>query len=141
MVISFGEVLSSLLKACPCQGYLLPMVAKWNESDRGSLFVRRCRLVGVRGVSLQSYRYAWAERAKTAGFPERFAQEALGHKSQAVHRAYAKKAQVRVPCLEDWERHMKDKIVKMEFGDSSGLAPVAKKPSDTCDFPASASAP
>lgn len=28
-----------------------------------------------------------AERAKTCGYPERFAQEALGHNSKAVHRA------------------------------------------------------
>ena len=34
---------------------------------------------------------AWAERAKTCGYPERFAQAALGHNSKAVHRAYAKK--------------------------------------------------
>jgi integrase len=115
VVISFGEAVTRILEACPRQGYLLPMVANWNESDRGSIFSRRCRLVGVKGVSLHSYRYAWAERAKTAGFPERFAQEALGHKSQAVHRAYAKKAQVRVPCLEDWERQMKDKVVRLAF--------------------------
>jgi hypothetical protein len=30
-----------------------------------------------RAVTLHSYRYAWAERAKTVGHPERFAQEAL----------------------------------------------------------------
>ena len=29
-------------------------------------------------MSLHSYRYAWAERAKQAGYPERFAQEAPG---------------------------------------------------------------
>jgi integrase len=51
----------------------------------------RCRQLGVQGVTLHSYRYAWAERAKTAGYPERFAQEALGHNSKAVHRAYAKR--------------------------------------------------
>ena len=33
------------------------------------------------------FRPAWAERAKTVGYPERFAQEALGHNSKAVHRA------------------------------------------------------
>jgi hypothetical protein len=37
---------------------------------------------------------AWAERARSCGYPERFALEALGHQSKAVHRAYAKKAQV-----------------------------------------------
>lgn len=47
---------------------------------------------GIKGVTLHSYRYAWAERAKVCGYPERFAQEALGHNSKAVHRAYAKRA-------------------------------------------------
>jgi hypothetical protein len=38
------------------------------------------------------------------GFPERFAQQALGHNSMAVHRAYAKHAEVTVPSLADWEK-------------------------------------
>jgi hypothetical protein len=38
------------------------------------------------------------------GFPERFAQQALGHNSKAVHRAYAKHAEVTVPALDDWEK-------------------------------------
>lgn len=53
---------------------------------------------------MHSYRYAWAERAKTCGYPERFAQEALGHNSKAVHRAYSKNAQVTLPPLEDYEK-------------------------------------
>jgi integrase len=60
--------------------------------------------LGITGVSLHSYRYAWAERAKKAGYPERFAQEALGHNSKAVHRAYARKAQVELPSLGEYER-------------------------------------
>jgi hypothetical protein len=36
--------------------------------------------------------------------PERFAQEALGHNSEAVHRAYAKEALVKIPSLEDYEQ-------------------------------------
>jgi integrase len=60
--------------------------------------------VNITGVTLHSYRYAWAERAKTAGYPERFAQEALGHKSQAVHRSYAKRAKMLLPTLEDYEK-------------------------------------
>lgn len=50
------------------------------------------------------YRYAWAEGAKTVGYPERFAQEALGHNSKAGHRAYAKRALMKVPSLEDYEK-------------------------------------
>jgi hypothetical protein len=37
-------------------------------------------------------------------YPERFAQQALGHNSKAVHRAYAKHAEVTVPSLDDWEK-------------------------------------
>jgi integrase len=55
-------------------------------------------------VTLHSYRYAWAERAQTVGYPERFAQEALGHNSKAVHRAYAKRALMKSPSLEDYEQ-------------------------------------
>jgi hypothetical protein len=42
-----------------------------------------------------------------AGYSERFAMQALGHSSKAVHRAYAKKAQVVLPPLEDYEKRTK----------------------------------
>ena len=58
----------------------------------------------ITGVTLHSYRYAWAERAKCAGYPERFAQEALGHNSKAVHRAYARRALMKIPSLEEFEQ-------------------------------------
>ena len=45
------------------------------------------------------------------GYPERFAQEALGHNSKAVHRAYARKAKVILPSLESFARQMKAKIL------------------------------
>jgi integrase len=105
-MIHFGDAVAELLRSQPASGCLFPQIARWKESDRGKAFIRRCRLVGVSGVSLHSYRYAWAERARTCGYPERFAQEALGHNSIAVHRAYAKKAHVLIPTLEDYERKM-----------------------------------
>jgi len=105
-MIHFGDGVAEILRARPASGLLFPQVAKWKESDRAKAFIRRCRLVGVSGVSLHSYRYAWAERAKTCGYPERFAQEALGHNSKAVHRAYARKAHVVIPTLEDYEKKM-----------------------------------
>jgi integrase len=73
-------------------------------NDRAAEFYRRCKLLKLSGISLHSYRYAWAERAKSAGYPERFAQEALGHSSRAVHQAYARKAVVLVPPLEHYEK-------------------------------------
>jgi hypothetical protein len=36
--------------------------------------------------------------------PERYAQEALGHNSKAVHRAYAKNALMKIPSLEEYEQ-------------------------------------
>jgi len=74
------------------------------ENPGRLLCCQTCWQLGIKGVTLHSYRYAWAERAKTAGYPERFAQEALGHNSKAVHRAYAKKAQMKIPSLEDYEK-------------------------------------
>ena len=54
--------------------------------DRATEFKQRCDGLGISGVSLHCYRYAWAERALKCGFPERFAQQALGHNSKTVHR-------------------------------------------------------
>ena len=72
--------------------------------DRATEFKQRCQQLKIQGVTLHSYPYAWAERARSCGYPERFALEALGHQSRAVHRAYAKKAQVVISTLEDYER-------------------------------------
>ena len=101
--IHFGPAVETILRSLPTKGLLLPKIALWMEKHRAKEFKRRCVGLGIMGVSLHSYRYAWAERAKTCGYPERFAQEALGHNSKAVHRAYARKAQVRLPSLESYE--------------------------------------
>jgi integrase len=72
--------------------------------DRATEFKQRCDGLEIKGVSLHSYRYAWAERALKCGYPERFAQQALRHNSKAVHHAYSKHAEVTVPSLDDWEK-------------------------------------
>ena len=102
--LHFGDELEGLLRTRPATGPLFPKLNLLPCTRRGSVFRRRCQRLGIQGVTLHSYRYAWAERAKSCGYPERFAQEALGHGSKAVHRAYAKKAQVNLPPLEDYER-------------------------------------
>jgi hypothetical protein len=48
-----------------------------------------------------SYRYAWADRAKTVGWTERFAPEALGHHNKTVHRTHAKHALMKISSLEN----------------------------------------
>ena len=100
----FGADMEAVLLDLPATGPLFPYLATVRASDRATEFKQRCRGLKIKGVTLHSYRYAWAERAKSAGYPERFAQEALGHNSQAVHRTYAKRAQVLLPPLEDYEK-------------------------------------
>jgi len=114
----FGPTLAGILNDLPGEGLLLPRIARMKESDRAKAFTRRCILAGVSGVSLHSYRYAWAERAKVAGYPEQFAMENLGQNSKPVHRAYSRKAKVELPSLGEYERRRK------EFANRHGVEPV-----------------
>jgi hypothetical protein len=52
-----------------------------------------------------------AEVVSDALFDRRF----QGHNSKAVHAAYAKKAEVRVPSLDQWEKQMNTKVVEVQF--------------------------
>ncbi|MCI0535228.1 MAG: tyrosine-type recombinase/integrase [Verrucomicrobiales bacterium] len=103
-MIHFGPDIEAVLRRLAATGFLFPYLQTVRAGDRATEFKQRCDGLGIKGVSLHSYRYAWAERAKTCGYPERFAQEALGHNSKAVHRAYARRAQVKLPSLESYER-------------------------------------
>ena len=101
---TIGKALEKVLEQLPTTGVLFPRLSQFAANDRATRFRRRCQKAGVHGVTLHCYRYAWAERAKVVGMPERFAQAALGHNSKAIHRAYAKKAVIIAPSLEDYER-------------------------------------
>jgi len=103
-VVRFGDQLTAVFQSLPRFGPLFPEFRLKRETHRSCEFARACRRLGITGISLHSYRYAWAERAKACGYPERFAQEALGHQSKAVHRAYSRKAQVTLPPLEEYEK-------------------------------------
>ena len=103
---SISKKLETVLSHLPTTGFLFPHLSTFPANHRANVFRYHCRRAGVTGVSLHCYRYAWAERAKTVGMPERFAQAALGHGSKAIHRAYAKKAQIIVPSLEEYEIKM-----------------------------------
>ncbi len=101
---TISTTLEKVLQHLPTTGVLFPNLSKFSANDRASRFRRRCHTAGVTGITLHCYRYAWAERAKVVGMPERFAQAALGHNSKAIHRAYAKKAVIIAPSLEDYEK-------------------------------------
>ncbi len=108
VIVHLGTEALNLFKDLPAERPPFPYLATVRAGDRATEFSSRCRLLGIKGVTLHSYRYAWAKRAKVAGMPERFAMENLGHNSKAVHRAYAKRALVKIPSLQDYE----DKLVK-----------------------------
>lgn len=113
-MIHFGSDIETVLRQLPETGYLFPYLQSVRCGDRATEFKQRCEGLGIKGVSLHSYRYAWAERAKECGYPERFAQEALGHNSKAVHRAYARRAQVKLPSLESYERRAtEERIIQL----------------------------
>jgi integrase len=115
-ILHFSETVEIILKGLPSAGPLFPRIFLMHEKHRAAEFKRRCRRLRIEGVTLHSYRYSWAERARTVGYPERYAMEALGHNSQAVHRAYAKGAKVNLPALEDYEKAMRDeKVIPMQL--------------------------
>lgn len=103
-IVRLDEEMLDVLRALPETGPLFPYLRKVRAADRATEFKQRCQGLGIKGVTLHSYRYAWAERAKKAGYPERYAMENLGHNSKAVHRVYSRKAQVELPPLSEYER-------------------------------------
>ncbi len=101
--LTIGTKLGTLLKSLPSSGNLFPNIKRISANHRSAEFRRRCRVAGITGVSLHSYRYAWAQRAKACGYPQRFAQQALGHSSRAVHEFYAQDAVVICPPIEAFQ--------------------------------------
>lgn len=126
-MIHFGPDIEAILRRLPTSGALFPYLRSVRSGDRATEFKQRCEGLGIKGVSLHSYRYAWAERAKQCGYPERFAQEALGHNSKAVHRAYARKAKVRLPSLESYERQAADgRIIQLPSPSAESHSPESR---------------
>ncbi len=111
--LTIGRKLRMLLTSLPSSGDLFPHIRRSSANHRSAEFRRRCRVTGITGVSLHSYRHAWAQRAKSCGYPQRFAQEALGHGSRAVHEAYAKGAVVVCPALDEYEAVSAEKLIRL----------------------------
>jgi integrase len=106
-IMRMDEDMKEILRDLPGEGPLFPYLRTVRAGDRATEFKQRCDGLGIQGVSLHSYRYAWAERAKTAGYPERYAQVNIGHNSRAVHRAYSRNAPVEMPALSEYEKQQK----------------------------------
>jgi integrase len=98
-----GDKAWEIILRRPRTGPLFPYLITVREADRATEFKQRCQGLGIEGVTLHCYRYAWAERSADNGYPERYAQRVLGQNSKMVHRAYAKKAQGQLRSLEEYE--------------------------------------
>jgi integrase len=110
-MIKFGKKIADVLRRRPAKGPLFPYLGTVRSSDRATEFKQRCKSLGIKGVTLHSYRYGWAERARTSHYPLRCAQENLGQNSAAVARAYAKNAAVITPSLDEWDELVANKII------------------------------
>jgi len=75
VLVQLGEEALNVLRDLPSEGSLFPYLSSVRSGDRATEFKQRCQSLGIKGVTLHSYRYAWAERTKVCGYPERFAQE------------------------------------------------------------------
>jgi len=67
VLVHLGAEALNLFKDLPAEGMLFPYLSSVRAGDRATEFSSRCRQLGITGVTLRSYRYAWAERAKTCG--------------------------------------------------------------------------
>ena len=110
--IAIGSGLSELLGRRPQEGLLFPKLATQTEKVRASRFRKRADRLGFPDISLHSYRYAWAQRAKVSGMPLREAMAHLGHGSRAIHQAYSEKAEVVTLPLEYYEAIRQKKIIE-----------------------------
>jgi len=67
VLVHLGPEVLNLLKDLPAEEPLFSYLASVRPGDRATEFGQRCRRLGIKGVSLHSYRYAWAGRARAAG--------------------------------------------------------------------------
>ena len=68
-LIRFSEEVAAILKRRPQTGPLFPYLRTVRPSDRATEFRQRCVGLEIKGVTLHSYRYAWAERALKSASP------------------------------------------------------------------------
>jgi integrase len=64
VIISLGEETADVLSGLPETGQLFPALARIHERHRAKLFLKRLATVGIKGISLHSYRYAWRSAPK-----------------------------------------------------------------------------
>ncbi len=69
VIVHLGAEALNVFKDLPAEGILFPYLSGVRAGDRATEFGQRCRRLGIMGVTLHSYRYAWAERAEGSRLP------------------------------------------------------------------------
>lgn len=67
--LTIGRKLRELLTSRSGYDDLFPNIKRSSANHCSAEFRRRCRVARIDGVSLHSYRHAWAQRAKACGYP------------------------------------------------------------------------
>ncbi len=116
--LCIGTRIQAILDQLPQTGYLFPGIGKQPAKNRAGYFRKVCISCKIKGKSLHSYRYGWAQRARAAGMPERDAMNHLGHQSRAIHAAYGRNARVSTLPLEYYEERQETKILEFR-GDTN----------------------
>jgi integrase len=129
--LAIGDGLKAVLQELPSSGPLFPRLRLLGENMRASHFYKVCVRAGITGVTLHSYRYSWAERACSAGMPEREAQAHLGHGSRAIHRAYARNAAIVTLPLDHYEKIKAAKLLPFALSEVQSL-PAPSLTQATC---------
>ena len=60
VLVHLGAEALDVFKDLPAEGVLFPYLSRVRAGDRATEFRSRCRQLGIVGVTLHSYRYAWA---------------------------------------------------------------------------------
>ena len=89
--LHFDKLIVKIREELPRTGPLFQYLITVRPGDRATKCKQLCVGLGIENLKLHSYRYAWAKRARTCGYPERLAQRVLGHNSKTVRLACVKK--------------------------------------------------
>ena len=91
---------------------VFPESRSTKRQDTGIKVSEGCRPAGFTDISLHSYRYAWAQRAKSLRDANARSHGAPGPRSKAIHHAYSDKAEIVSLPLEFYEKQWKEKIIQ-----------------------------
>mgnify|MGYP001288599589 CR=1 FL=1 len=94
VAIAKGGQLEELLKRLPKSGNLFSLLSRTRVDSRSNRFRRIIDALGISGISIHGYRYAFAERAKRAGMSAEDRMANLGHSTFEMTNHYDKKAKV-----------------------------------------------